>query len=427
MELLEMELFMKSSQALIIALALLLLFVYPPWADAQQGQQGESTSSTTGTTTDTTKRTNPTPQSVVNSPTTQKTPQYMNQVIVLEGNVVTEDGSPPPFGGVIELICGTSPSRAASVDLKGGFRVEIGNNTTPRSMISDASERVGNSIFTANSTNENLPIWELPFTSQKDGYSPSVRLMGCGLRAQLPGYRSSTLMLDSGFLNAHNEVGTIVVYPIERVQGVTVSVASMLAPKGARKSMEKALKAFEKEKFDEAEDLLKSAINDYPDYGEAWFNLGQVFHKQGRKQEARDAYVRSMETDKLFVRPYIGLGWLSLSERKWQEAVDFTEQALALDPITFPEVYYMSALANLQLNRLDMAEKRARQEQRLDPKHQIPQTYLILATVLARKNDTEGTIAELQDYLKYAPNAEDAAEIRSLLKKNEQLAKTNAK
>jgi len=99
--------------------------------------------------------------------------------------------------------------------------------------------------------------------------------------------------------------------------------------RGARKSRERALKAFRKEKFDEAEELLNAAIKDYANYSEAWFDLGRVSQKQGRNQAARDAYAKSIEIDKLFVSPYIELAWLSLSELKWQEAADLTERALA--------------------------------------------------------------------------------------------------
>jgi len=85
----------------------------------------------------------------------------------------------------------------------------------------------------------------------------------------------------------------------------------------------------------------------------------------------------------------------------------------------------MNALANLELNRLDIAEKSARQEQRLDSHHRIPQVSLILATILSKRNDAQGTINQLQDYLKYAPNAKDAPAVRSVLDQVVKDAKNN--
>jgi tetratricopeptide (TPR) repeat protein len=419
----EAEVFMKALiRAFHIALALSFLLVCPPWAAAQQGSRGGSASGTTGTTT---RNVTPVPTPATSSSNSQNTPQFTPQNVILQGEVVQEDGTPPPFGAVIEIVCGNSTRRAATVNLKGHFAIEIGNNAPQSNIIPDASESGAPGAFNQNSTDRGLPNSNLPFAAQSFGSSISARLMGCGLRAQLAGYRSSMLMLDSGFLSWQNEVGTIVVYPAERVRGVTISVASLQAPKDAKKSRERALNAFRKGKFDEAEEFLKAAIKAYPKYGDAWSDLGQAYQRQGRNQEARDAYTKAIELDELFVNPYIRLGGLALSERKWQEASDLTEHALSLDPVSFPEVYYLNALANLQLNRLDIAEKSARQEQRLDSAHQIPQVFLVLANILARKNDTQGSIAELQDYLKYAPHAKDAATVRSVLDQQEKDVKTS--
>jgi hypothetical protein len=48
-----------------------------------------------------------------------------------------------------------------------------------------------------------------------------------------------------------------------------------------------------------------------------------------------------------------------------------------------------------------------------------------LATILSKRNDAQGTINQLQDYLKYAPNAKDAPAVRSVLDQVVKDAKNN--
>ena len=231
----------------------------------------------------------------------------------------------------------------------------------------------------------------------------------------------------AGSIWGNTEVAPILMYPIARVQGTSVSLTSMLAPKQARRSVEQATKALKKEKFDEAEVLLKSAIGIYPASAEAWFLLGDVYQLQKRKQEARESYLRAVQADGLYVRPYLRLARLSMNERDWRNAADLSNKALELDPIAFPEAYYLNALALYNLKDLETAERSARKGQRLDLSRQFPQMHLILANILSIKQDALGSIEEMRKYLKDAPNAEDAPMVRARLEEKVKLAKAEIK
>ena len=102
-----------------INLGIVLLLAFLPHASAQQS----STEGSTGTATTVPRRevvpprqTYPTPQV---SPQVQQQPSI--QMIFMSGNVVTDDGSTPPYGAVIELDCGGSVTREAIVGLNGRF------------------------------------------------------------------------------------------------------------------------------------------------------------------------------------------------------------------------------------------------------------------------------------------------------------------
>ena len=170
--------------------------------------------------------------------------------------------------------------------------------------------------------------------SKKPVYA--TNLTGCALRAALKGYKSSSIELGTAPVSMILNVGTIVVFPNEKVQqDATVSTISLRAPKAAKKALEKARAALQKDRAGDSEKHLKSAIALYPQYGDAWFELGKLYQNQRRIDDARNAYSNAIECDRLFVTPYVWLGLLSAAEQRWQETADLTERALDLDPASF--------------------------------------------------------------------------------------------
>jgi hypothetical protein len=80
-------------------------------------------------------------------------------------------------------------------------------------------------------------------------------------------------------------------------------------------------------------------------------------------------------------------------------------------------------VANLNIGELDLAEKRARQGQRMDFSKRFPQFYLVLANVFIMRQDLAGSARELRSYLKFAPNASNAGLVRSRMEKLEAQSK----
>ncbi len=72
-------------------------------------------------------------------------------------------------------------------------------------------------------------------------------------------------------------------------------------------------------------------------------------------------------------------------------------------------------MANFNLGNLDAAEGNARKLERLDTGHRFPQVHLILAGVSRKRQDSAGEVAQLREYLKYAPQASNATQVRSRL------------
>jgi len=343
--------------------------------------------------------------------------------IILTGSVMLEDGSPPPTGAAIEMDCGGRVTRAAMVSLNGSFSFEVGENRDRiGGVLPDASMRTPDDIY------DDVRMGDIDQSATNYNtrqMTPAYQRLGaCDLRAQYSGYQSTVVKLQMNTLNMVNQVGPIILYPQGSVRGTTLSATTLLAPKKAKKSLEKAVKAFTDEKLAESEALTRSAIQQYPEYAEAWAHLGLLFRKMERNGEAREALKRAIAIDEKYVNPYVQLGWIESKEQKWKESADITEKALALDPIHFVDAYFLNSMANHNLRNLELAEKRAKQELRLDTAHRFPRIHLILASIAASRDDHDGSSVEMRNYLKYAPNAPDAHSIRERLEEQERLAKS---
>ncbi len=325
--------------------------------------------------------------------------------LFVNGNVALEDGSAPPTGVVIERVCGGQTTKEAYPSPDGSFSFQVGaNNYVSQDASDDVQARILNPMGSSSGSTSNPMIG-------------TTRLIGCELRAQLGGYRSNVVPLNISQAIGNYNIGTIVLYPAVRVPGITVSVTDMAAPKKARKSLEHGENALKQKDFSGAEKYLGAAVAAYPRYASAWFRLGQTYEMSHRDGEARNAFAKALEADGNYVGPYVELARMAALEQKWEETADLTDHALKLDPLDFPYGYYLDALSNFNLNRLDTAEKSARMLERLDGQHRYPEVYLLLANVFRRKHDAAGEAAQLWDYLKCAPQAANAPQVRARLQK----------
>ncbi len=347
--------------------------------------------------------------------------QQLPRLIFVSGRVVTEDGSPIPMGAVIERNCGSRVTREANVDSAGTFSFQVGGSRTITDVMPDASEDRFSTMPGFGSRAASMSGSE-PGMDSRQG----PNLVGCELRVSLAGYRSSSVMLtETSAMGGQLDAGTIVIQPIARASGTLVSATDLQAPKQARKALERAQKEYKKKQFEEAEKDLQAAVGAYPNYATAWLELGRVYQQSQRMQEARGAYTKSVAADSKFVAPYISLAHIALLDKNWQEVANLTDQALELDPLDFPQGHLFNAVANLYLGKLDVAERSVRKAQRLDSQHQMPQTFLVLADILERKQDIAGSVDQLRSYLKLAGTAPNSDQVRARLEKLEKALVAN--
>jgi Tfp pilus assembly protein PilF len=317
----------------------------------------------------------------------------------LSGGVAMEDGSVPPRGIAIEMVCSNFARTVASTDGKGRFTFQFGR----ASSVSDASD---------SGRQSNSPLLSV---SSGDAATALRTVVSCDLSANLPGYQSDKVNLSARRALDHTDVGVIVLHRVFAVEGVAVSSTSLNAPKKAHSAYENGLKAMRSGQMDVAATQFQQAIELYPAYANAWLELGRVRRKLDMAPAAREAWKKAIELDPRLTGPYVELGLDAGLSHDWKAATQYLDQGLRLDPVGYPEAWFGDAVAHYYLGEYDAAEKSAREAVRFDPKGRNPRAGYVLGMILALEGDREGAAVELRRYLKAAPQAPDAQLVKAQL------------
>jgi TolA-binding protein len=383
-----------------VGLSFILLTITAAWSQVKTGGSGGGSTTSTRTTPST---------SIPSIP-----PEAL--AIVIRGRVALQDGAVPPEPIAIERVCNGAVRREGYTDFKGNFEFSLGQGSVAR----DATES-GRDVF-QNSGNRSATTGagsEFGITMPSNSRSTDAtrpELFGCEVRASLPGFRTTSVMLRPDGSSFALNVGVIVLTPMENVSGAVISMTTLAAPPDARQAYEKGEKALEHKKFLEAEKELRKAVAQYSGFAAAWSLLGEVNRQKADFAAAKEDYLHAIAADPKFVNPYYGMAIVSVHEKNWADVLKYTGEIKKLNPALYPLAFMYSAAANYYSGNLDAAEESARTFEKLDIKHNSPESALLLSNILLAKHDYSGAAKTLEVYLKILPDAPNAAEIKKQLK-----------
>ncbi len=323
----------------------------------------------------------------------------MGQRAFISGKVVLDDGTPLTESANIQTVCRGRRQTVAHTDLHGGFSFEFGDQTTIAAAgISEADiDSIANPAGGSNSR------------SRRDWRE-------CELQADLPGFISQPIDLASRLTNFEStDIGRLVLHRMGQVEGLTISATSAMAPKDAQKAYEKGREKANKEKWDEAQQLLNKAVEIYPKYAAAWFDLGRVQMRTSQDAPARHSFEQAIAADPKYVSPYRGLAELDARQQRWPELVTVTVQLLALNPVNFPDAWLLNSVGNYYVHNLPEAEKSARQGMKVDDQHQVPKLEYLLGMVLAQEHEYPEAALHIRNYLKRATQPAEVADAQKQL------------
>jgi len=333
----------------------------------------------------------------------------------ISGRVAMADEGQLPDRVTIQRECGGAPQVAAYADRKGQFSFRLGG-TDPFSGDSSLPMSRGGGI------RGGMPDDASPSTrAMRDETGDNLR--GCTLRATAPGYRSDALRLDMSRANFGTyDVGTLVLHAVEGAPGTSVSTTALRAPSAAKKAFDKGMESFGKGKTEDAEKNFEKAVGIYPQYADAWLNLGKLRLQRKDQDSASEAFQKAVEADDKVAEAHVYLGMLDVAKKQWPDAAKQLDAALQLDPVHFPDAWFNDGVANYNLKNYEGAEKSVREAMKLDPQRKNPQIDYLLGLVLAARKDFSGAADALRAYITFSPNAPDVARAKGQLAEIEKLA-----
>ncbi len=272
----------------------------------------------------------------------------------------------------IERVCNGSPRAQAYTDQKGRFSFQIGQTA---GIMQDASEDGSNPV-----TSRQEP--GLPSVASPPAQLATVSawLENCDLRAVLAGFRSDNVPLGRRRLMDDPDIGTIVLHRLANVEGSAVSMTSLQAPKDARRAYDKGALDLRKNKPADAAKQFQKAVDIYPKYAAAWYELGRIQQQDGETAKARQSFGNAMAADAKFISPYPPLIELTANSRKLGRT-GRPHRAGCSNWMrwTIPMAYFYHATANLNLGQIEAAEKSARAEKSWIRQHRFPKMEQVLA------------------------------------------------
>jgi len=210
---------------------------------------------------------------------------------------------------------------------------------------------------------------------------------------------------------------------LSNIQSLTLSATSAAASDPARKELEKGYELEKKSDWDAALQSFQKAIELYPRYAVAWFEVGRIKFLKGQVADAKQAFNKSIQADPQYVNPYLGMAQMAFQAQNWQETADWTAKVLSMNPTNSPNTWFLNGYANFNLGKIAEAEKSAREGLKVDSEHHFPRLEYLLGMTLMQRKDYAGANEHLQAFL-HAVNS--PREIEEAKKELDEIARLSA-
>ncbi len=200
--------------------------------------------------------------------------------------------------------------------------------------------------------------------------------------------------------------------PQSQRDSYSVSVRQLKIPGKARGEYEKGLASLAKSDLAVSVNHFTKATQAFPDFYEAYYHMGVAETNLGHKDEARQAFQKSIDlSGGRFAWAEFGFGYLLYQEGKAGEAEMAVRRGLELDRSS-PNGYLLLGMAQLREDRVDEAERSAHEALLRNPNY--AQAYLVLSDVYARRHEYRAQLQGLESYLKLDPNGPESEHVRKV-------------
>jgi predicted Zn-dependent protease len=208
---------------------------------------------------------------------------------------------------------------------------------------------------------------------------------------------------------------TIAIHASKTVAKPTVIKADNAGvPKRALVFYEKALELSNTKDHRGAIEQLKLAIEQYPDFMNAFNEMGVQYLKLNELEKADEALLAALKIKPDAMEPLVNRGITLFRLNRFRDAEPVLQMALKINDQSAVGHYYMGRTL-AKLKRYNEAEKELYFSISLSP-DEMKEAHRILAMMFIDTDDRRRAIAELETYLKLAPSAPDAEQLKQALK-----------
>ena len=185
-------------------------------------------------------------------------------------------------------------------------------------------------------------------------------------------------------------------------------------PKDALKHYDKGLELFRTGKTDLALIEFESAVFAYPQFAEAFVEIGKINIQTGKLEPAISAFQSAVKLDSKSFEGKLGYGICLWEKRELKDAETNLKESAVLNSQSAAPHYYLGMVL-IQTKKVDEAQKELESAEKLKGEKDLPLVHKYLGGIYWSKRQYGQAVTELEKYLKSAPNANDADKIRQTI------------
>jgi len=195
----------------------------------------------------------------------------------------------------------------------------------------------------------------------------------------------------------------------ESSPGPVVPVRVLQAPAKAREEYDRGLDSLSRKKLDESAAHFQKAIETYPDFDEAYLQLGLIHLQKNEGAQAQSAFESATRIHPQSDRGFMLLGRAYRLQKKLEEAAAALEQSIKLkEDSWFAQLELGEAL--LELGRLEEAFPHVERAHALNARE--PSIHQLYYNTLIRRDRHREALTELDEFIRLFPTHGLAARAR---------------
>jgi tetratricopeptide (TPR) repeat protein len=174
--------------------------------------------------------------------------------------------------------------------------------------------------------------------------------------------------------------------------------------------------AVDKKQLDQARLLLNQIVESDPKDFVAWSELGSLFFRQQKYAEAENAYKKALELKPDFVVTLVNLGKLRIEQKSLDGAIEILTKAVESDPKSAEAQHYLGE-AYLLSKKGSKAVVHLNEALRLDPQGKA-EIHLRLGALYNAAGIKEKAASEYEQFLAKRPDFPEKAKLQDYIKQN---------